>query len=79
MFAFFATWFMQLQEKKKFKDFSRFFKDKLELQLSRTKIYSINGHSLTPLVKLNFFNTPLAKTRQEGMEGFFVKVFKCKS
>ena len=66
--------------KKKFiKDFSRFFKDKLELQLSRTKIYSINGHSLTHLVKLNFFNTPLAKTRQEGMEGFFVKVFKCKS
>ena len=64
MFAFFETWFMQLQENK--------FQGLFKIFQGQTKI-------LTPLVKLNFFNTPLAKTRQEGMEGFFVEVFKCKS
>ena len=71
MFAFFETWFVQLQ-KNKFQGLFKIFKDKLELQLSRTKIFSINGHSLTPLVKVKFFNTALAKTHQEGMEGFSV-------
>ena len=38
-----TVWFVQLQPNK----FQRFFKDKL--QFSRTDIYSINRHSLTPL------------------------------
>ena len=40
------TWFVQLQTNH-FKDFSRIFNDKL--QFSRTKIYLINRHSLTPV------------------------------